>query len=233
MSEPLSPGGDFRSSIQRRRSQPGRIEKAVNPKRALSRLVGYLAPYRLTLFLVAATVALFSTLGLAGPWLMGRAIDKFIGGADPGGLARTALLNVRGISSGQSVQRGLELAHGGRLAGGAQKLARRSFRAHPDSVHGIFRHARGGRTHEPAHERYRRDQPGCVAERDIPFVERAHDARHSRRHVRPEHTGWRWRASWSFPSCSGSAGSWLPTRARVSAISRRTSASSTAWRRRR
>ena len=92
MSEPLSPGGDFRSSIQRRRSQPGRIEKAVNPKRALSRLVGYLAPYRLTLFLVAATVALFSTLGLAGPWLMGRAIDKFIGGADPGGLARTALL---------------------------------------------------------------------------------------------------------------------------------------------
>ena len=90
--EPTSSGPDIRSSMQRRPSRPGKIEKAADPRRAMVRLLGYLAPYRLTLVLVGVTVVLFSTLGLAGPYLMGVAIDTCIGGADLPGLAKTAAL---------------------------------------------------------------------------------------------------------------------------------------------
>ncbi len=90
--EPTPSGPDIRSSMQRRPSRPGKIEKAVDPRRAMARLLGYLAPYRLTLVLVGVTVVLFSTLGLAGPYLMGVAIDTCIGGADLPGLAKTAAL---------------------------------------------------------------------------------------------------------------------------------------------
>ncbi len=90
--EPTSSGPDIRSSMQRRPSRPGKIEKAADPRRAMVRLLGYLAPYRLTLVLVGVTVVLFSALGLAGPYLMGVAIDTCIGGADLPGLAKTAAL---------------------------------------------------------------------------------------------------------------------------------------------
>ena len=86
------PGGDVRSSMQRRPGQPGKIEKARNPRRAMTRLVLYLKPYRLSLGLVTGIVLLYSVLGLGGPYLMGVAIDTFIGGKDPAGLMRTALL---------------------------------------------------------------------------------------------------------------------------------------------
>jgi ATP-binding cassette subfamily B protein len=68
------------------------IEKAGDPRRALLRLLPYLKPYRLALLGVLALVVLYTMLGLAGPYLMGVAIDQFIAGQDPAGLARTALL---------------------------------------------------------------------------------------------------------------------------------------------
>ena len=86
------PGGDVRSSMQPRPSRPGKIEKARNPRRAMTRLVLYLKPYRLSLGLVTGIVLLYSVLGLGGPYLMGVAIDTFIGGKDLAGLLRTALL---------------------------------------------------------------------------------------------------------------------------------------------
>ncbi len=89
-SVPISP--DVRSSMQRRPSQPGKIEKARNPRRAMIRLVLYLKPYAVSLALVTGLVVLFSLLGLAGPYLMGVAIDTFIGGKDFPGLLRTAAL---------------------------------------------------------------------------------------------------------------------------------------------
>jgi len=82
---------DARSMMQRRPSNPGRIERAQNPKKALARLVGYLKPYKASLVLVVVTVIIYTLLGLAGPYLMGRAIDKFIGGKDIPGLIRTAI----------------------------------------------------------------------------------------------------------------------------------------------
>jgi len=68
-----------------------RIEKARDPRQALARLLPYLNPFRLALGLVLALILVYTLLGLVGPYLMGQAIDKFIAGRDPAGLARTAV----------------------------------------------------------------------------------------------------------------------------------------------
>ena len=82
---------NFRSGMERRPSQPGRIEKALNPKNALERLIPYLTAYRLQIGVVLVMVVVYTLLGLVGPYLMGIAIDRFIGGKDIAGLVRTAI----------------------------------------------------------------------------------------------------------------------------------------------
>ncbi len=69
----------------------GKIEKAKNPRQALARLADYLKPFMAPLVLVLSFVVGYTLLGLLGPYLMGQAIDKFIGGKDPAGLLRIAL----------------------------------------------------------------------------------------------------------------------------------------------
>jgi ATP-binding cassette subfamily B protein len=76
----------------RRPAMPGRIEKARDPRSALTRLLPFLRPFRNALLAVFALVLIYTLLGLFGPYLMGVAIDRFIAGKDPAGLARTALL---------------------------------------------------------------------------------------------------------------------------------------------
>ncbi len=73
-------------------SRNRRIEKARDPRKALTRLYAYLRPYRAKLLLVVFLVVAYTLLSLAGPYLMGQAIDRFIGGADKTGLVRTAIL---------------------------------------------------------------------------------------------------------------------------------------------
>jgi ATP-binding cassette, subfamily B, multidrug efflux pump len=90
MSDSRPAGLDIRTSMQRRPGRVGKIEKARNPRRALTRLVLYLKPYTLSLGFVTGFVLLSSLLGLGGPYLMGVAIDRFIGGKDLAGLLRTA-----------------------------------------------------------------------------------------------------------------------------------------------
>jgi ATP-binding cassette subfamily B protein len=73
---------------------PGRfikVEKVANPRKALARLLPYLRPYLLPISLVIVLVVIYSLLGLIAPYLMGRAIDQFIGGKDAAGLLRIAL----------------------------------------------------------------------------------------------------------------------------------------------
>ena len=66
-----------------------------NKRGLLMRIWQYLRPYRWRMALVAVLVVATSVLGLAGPFLMGRAIDKYITSGDLPGLARiTALLAV-------------------------------------------------------------------------------------------------------------------------------------------
>ena len=86
-------GGSIRSKMMDRRpSAVGRIEKAQNPRQAMSRLAGYLLPYKWTMTLVLVFVLIYILLGLMGPYLMGVAIDRFIGGKDAAGLASIAML---------------------------------------------------------------------------------------------------------------------------------------------
>lgn len=70
----------------------GKIEKAHDPRRALKRLLPYLGPFRAQLILVFVFVAIYTVLGLVGPYLLGRAIDDYIIPGDLVGLGRIALL---------------------------------------------------------------------------------------------------------------------------------------------
>ncbi|MHB8770760.1 MAG: ABC transporter ATP-binding protein [Syntrophales bacterium] len=63
-----------------------RIEQARDPRHALRRLLPYLIPVRGMLLVVAALVVATTLLELAGPYLMGLAIDRFIAVRQAGGL---------------------------------------------------------------------------------------------------------------------------------------------------
>jgi ATP-binding cassette subfamily B multidrug efflux pump len=84
--------GGFRSSMQRRPADPGKIEKARDPRNALTRLLPYLNPFKVILILVMVFVVIYTVLGLIGPYLMGVAIDKFIATKDAAGLVKIALV---------------------------------------------------------------------------------------------------------------------------------------------
>ena len=84
---------EVRASFLPRRPQAmSPIEKAVDPRRALKRLLPYLKPFRGRLVLTLACMLVYTILGLAGPYLMGRAIDGAITFNDPASLGRLALL---------------------------------------------------------------------------------------------------------------------------------------------
>jgi ATP-binding cassette subfamily B multidrug efflux pump len=85
------PGG-VRTSMQRRPADPGKIEKARDPRNALTRLLPYLNPFKLLLILVLVFVLIYTLLGLVGPYLMGMAIDKFIATKDAVGLVKIAIV---------------------------------------------------------------------------------------------------------------------------------------------
>jgi len=87
----LSGHGGFRSSMQRRPADPGKIEKAHDPRNALTRLLPYLKPYKAVLILVLGLVLLYTVLGLIGPYLMGVAIDKFIATKNVAGLVKISV----------------------------------------------------------------------------------------------------------------------------------------------
>ncbi len=62
-------------------------EKAKDRRGTLRRLADYLQPYHARLLLVAALVVVATALGLAGPALLGRAIDAYVLRGDAEGLA--------------------------------------------------------------------------------------------------------------------------------------------------
>jgi ATP-binding cassette subfamily B multidrug efflux pump len=78
--------------MQRRPADPGKIEKARDPRSAIRRLIDYLKPFKLQLFIVLIFVLIYTLLGLIGPYLMGRAIDQFITTKQIKGLASISML---------------------------------------------------------------------------------------------------------------------------------------------
>jgi ATP-binding cassette subfamily B multidrug efflux pump len=84
--------GGFRSSVQRRPSDPGKIEKARDPRNALRRLLPYLYPFKVVLIIILGMVLIYTMLGLIGPYLIGVAIDKFIAIKNATGLVNISIL---------------------------------------------------------------------------------------------------------------------------------------------
>ncbi len=76
----------------RRPAGVGKIEKARDPRNALLRLLPYLKPFKVLLIIVFVCVVIYTLLGLAGPYLMGVAIDRFITPKQTAGLIPIALL---------------------------------------------------------------------------------------------------------------------------------------------
>ncbi len=70
------------------------IEKAKDPRSAVTRLLSYLRPFRLQLGIVLILVVTSTLLSLIGPYLIGVAIDQFIVTGDVEGLLKIALLMV-------------------------------------------------------------------------------------------------------------------------------------------
>jgi ATP-binding cassette, subfamily B, multidrug efflux pump len=95
---------DYRTRMLRRGpGHPGAIEQARDPRLALLRLLPYLRPFRLRLALVLLLVLVSTVLGLAGPYLLGRAIDGYIATGDAAGLARIALWMLAAFLGGNLV----------------------------------------------------------------------------------------------------------------------------------
>jgi ATP-binding cassette, subfamily B, multidrug efflux pump len=68
-----------------------KIEKARDPRGALSRLLPYLRPFRGAIGWVLLLVVCYTFLGLIGPYLLGVAIDHLLRAGDVAFLARLAL----------------------------------------------------------------------------------------------------------------------------------------------
>jgi ATP-binding cassette, subfamily B, multidrug efflux pump len=73
-------------------AQPGPIETAHDTVAATSRLLGYLSPFKVKLWVVFILVVLYSLLGLVGPYLMGVAIDRFVVEKNVSGLEAVSFL---------------------------------------------------------------------------------------------------------------------------------------------
>ncbi len=136
---------DVRFSLQNRPSRLTRMEKARNPRRAMTRLVLYLKPFGLPVGLVIGFVLLYSLLGLGGPYLLGVAIDKFIGGKDIPGLLRISalMLAVYVLSNAFQVAANWIMA---RVSQRALKMVRTDLFSHIQTLSMSFfdTHAAGG-----------------------------------------------------------------------------------------
>jgi ATP-binding cassette subfamily B protein len=83
---------NVRAMMQPRRpADPGKIEKAKDPRRAVKGLLRFLLPFKTGMLIVFGLVLIYTVLGLIGPYLMGRAIDQFITAKKIAGLATIAL----------------------------------------------------------------------------------------------------------------------------------------------
>ncbi len=112
---------------------PRSVEKARNPRSTLRRLAAYLRPFTLQIALVLVLTVVGTLLGLAGPYLMGVAIDRYIGGSDLDGLLRVSLwmFTVYAGSSIAQVGQGWIMA---RVAQNALKDLRRTLFTHVQTL---------------------------------------------------------------------------------------------------
>jgi len=93
MAEQQSQSEKPRGNVQHRGPGMGmNFEKPKNLQKSVTRLFGYLLPYKITLVIVLILVVLFTLAGLLGPYLTGVAIDRYIIPKDLAGLGRISLI---------------------------------------------------------------------------------------------------------------------------------------------
>lgn len=118
---PPPPSDNVRSAMQPGARFSGRVERPARPRETLARLARYFDDARGALAGVAVCVVAYSALGLAGPWLMGVAIDRFIAARDGGGLARVAAL----MLGAYALNNALQLVAGWAMAALSQRALQR------------------------------------------------------------------------------------------------------------
>jgi ATP-binding cassette subfamily B protein len=90
--QPTGSVSNVRAMMQPRRpADPGKIEKAKDPARAVKGLLRFLLPFKTGIVIVLVLVIIYTLLGLAGPLLMGQAIDRFIATKQVPGLVKISL----------------------------------------------------------------------------------------------------------------------------------------------
>jgi ATP-binding cassette subfamily B multidrug efflux pump len=95
------------------------MDRAKDVRGALRRLMQYLRPHQSTLVLVVLIAGFGTALAIAGPYLMGRAIDQLVGGS-LAALLRLAIL-MAGVYAFSAIA---QLSQGVLIAGIAQKAMR-------------------------------------------------------------------------------------------------------------
>ena len=170
----------------RRPADPGKIEKAQRPApggegpAALSRC--HSKPAWLIVFVF---VLIYTVLGLVGPYLMGLAIDQFIATKQAAGLATIALWMLAVYLLNNLFQAIANWLMAG-ISQRALKQMRKDLFTHLQSLADrLLRPQPGRRVDEPPDQRYRRHQPGRLAECHLPARQCAVHGRHPGRHVRP------------------------------------------------
>jgi ATP-binding cassette subfamily B multidrug efflux pump len=93
-------------------------ESARNPRVTIQRLINYARPYTRQLVIVAVLVLISTFASLAGPILLGKAIDQFMSAGDLPGLARLALIMLVIFVLGGSAS----MIHGIMMVGVGQRL---------------------------------------------------------------------------------------------------------------
>ncbi len=177
-------GGDARAMVAAAGSHGADAHrKGPQPRGAILRLFLYLRPHKLLLALVFFFIVVCTVLGLMGPYLMGVAIDRFIGGKDLVGLARISLWMLAVYVCNNLFQ-----------AAAAWIMAIVSQRALQQLRHDLFHHLQtlslSFFDHNPAGELMSRlvndidvDQPGGLAKCHGALCQRAVVGRHHHRHV--------------------------------------------------
>ena len=105
----------------------GAVARAKDPRGTLTRLATYFGEFRAGLYLVGASIVIYTLLGLVGPYLMGVALDRFIALRDGSGLARIALLMLAAFLSSNVFQGGSSWLMAGISQRALKKLRRELF----------------------------------------------------------------------------------------------------------
>ena len=223
-----SPHPTFRAAMGRGAMRPGKIEKAGNPRRAATRLAMYLSPYKTTLAVVLAFVLAYILLGLLEPYLIGRAIDKFISTRQINGLSSLALLLLTAYLFDNGFQ-AISSWLMARISQDALRRLRRDLFEHLQklSIHFFDIHTAGELMSRLTNDIDAINQ--AVSQNVVSLVASVLVSDwHRDRDVHPQSLGWHCQRCLLCRSCSGSHSLWRATPAKVFAICKRNLARSTA-----